>query len=784
MKRELTVLLLFVALALVMTYPLITRPATTLRDYGDAMLNAWILAWDVQQISHLNIGHFFDANIFYPYNRTLAYSEHLLTESLAALPIALLTGNPVLAHNLVLLLGFITAGFGMYLLARHLTRRTFPSIVAGLIYAFNPFMFAHTYQVQVLWSGGIPLAFLFLHRYFENDRRRDLLLFALFFILQVLANGYYALFLSFFVGLFVLIMAVQRKKIVKLRFWGDMALAGVLIAAVAGPFLAQYVRLQKEMGFQRDIGLSASPKSFLATSPVNRLYGRATARNVIPEGELFPGAAAFFLAAAGVALGFRWKRTAPSPPKAERRSWTRPGLWIISALMLVDIAALIGILFTGGFDLSLGFLGRITVHAVQKPLIILAVLLAAGALWRKIWAVRLFSWDLRLPWIYPVFLLLSFSFTFGARGPYVILHKYLPGFNGIRVPARFHVIVMFALAVLAAFGTMFLMGKLKGRMVLLAAAVPILILAEYFSCPLPGVAVSRPDAIPPVYAWLGTFPPGSFAVAEIPFPYNDHKLAPFECPRVFYSAFHFQKLLNGYSGFFPPLYDEVKLRWSRSPALENVADLKTLGVKYMIFHTDLMDPDVVKPLFEVFEARKDEFRFSGKFEDAYVYEILGAKMISLRSGDDLFSRDLRPLSRAGWKATASVNAENAMKAIDDRLLTRWDSGGNQRKGQFFVLELGRSEILSGLRLRIGSSVQDYPRAFRVELSGDGQEWRTVASSDKTVLSILSFLDPKNLGLEVTFPAQEARFVRINNDGQDDVYYWSIHELEVFAPALR
>jgi hypothetical protein len=784
MKRHLAVLALFIGLSLAMTFPLVKHLGTSVRDYGDSLLNTWILAWDVRQITHAHIGHFFDANIFYPHARTLAYSEHLFIESLAALPVALLTGNPVLAHNIVLLLGFITSAFGMYFLARYLTGKIPPSIIAGVIYAFNPFMFAHIFQVQVLWAGGIPLAFLFLHRYFDHGRRRDILAFAFFFILQVLANGYYALFLSFFVALFILVKAVREKKIFRVRFWGELALAGVLIAAVAGPFILQYVKIQKDMGFQRDIGASARPKSFLATSSINRLYGRATAPNLIPEGELFPGAVAFLLAATGIFLEI-WpkKKRDSSSPKNKGRMWFRVGSWALSAITLAIVAVVFLIMVKGGFELRLGSLGKIRAHNPINPLILLAIFIAAGVLWRKAWGVRLppFSLSFPRPSIYLAFLILSFAFTFGASGPYVILHKYLPGFNGIRVPARFHVVVMFSLAVFASRGMAFLGQKIKNGKIAFATIIAVLILAEYFSCPLPLKAVPTREQMPPVYRWLGSFPPESFAVAEVPFPDADYKIGPIECPRVFFSSFHFQKLLNGYSGFFPPLYDELKLRWARFSPAENVADLKTLGIRYVIFHAELCDPKILRSVFDDFEARTNEFRFIGAFDDDYVYEILGAKMIKARPGGSFLGQNRIPLSRTDWKATASVNAGKASLAIDGRILSRWDSGGRQEKGQTFVLDLGRISLLSGLGLRLGSSTQDYPRAYKVELSKDGIGWSLAASSERTVLSILAFLEPKKLSLEIDFPPQEARFVRIVNEGETEILFWSIHELDVFAP---
>src|SRR5437868_6648010 len=69
---------LFVALTLVATYPIILAPASySFFGHADAQLNMWILAWDAHALRTAPL-HLFDANIFSPEPRTLAYSETLL----------------------------------------------------------------------------------------------------------------------------------------------------------------------------------------------------------------------------------------------------------------------------------------------------------------------------------------------------------------------------------------------------------------------------------------------------------------------------------------------------------------------------------------------------------------------------------------------------------------------------------------------------------------------------------------------------------------------------------
>ncbi len=94
-RTTLAVLLVSIVLSLLLTYPLSAHLATAVEDRQDALLNVWIMAWDGHQLLADPL-HLFDANIFYPYPRTLAYSELLLGSALLALPLTAASGNPVL----------------------------------------------------------------------------------------------------------------------------------------------------------------------------------------------------------------------------------------------------------------------------------------------------------------------------------------------------------------------------------------------------------------------------------------------------------------------------------------------------------------------------------------------------------------------------------------------------------------------------------------------------------------------------------------------------------------
>ncbi|OGD30342.1 MAG: hypothetical protein A2Y56_08985 [Candidatus Aminicenantes bacterium RBG_13_63_10] len=775
---------LFLLLALLMTYPLVLHLGTHVRDHGDPLLNAWILAWNNRQMVRLDVGGWFEANIYHPYRNTLAYSEHLFPQALAALPVQLLSGNPILAYNVVLIFGFVTSAFGMFLLARRLTGHFLGSVAAGFIFAFSPFMIAHLFHLQVITAGGIPLVFLFLINFFDQGRWKDLFLFSLFFVLQSLANGYYALYLSIMAGLFILIMTLVRRKWREARFWSQMAVFALLAALCLGPFLYRYAQVKSLLGLQRGIG-GARFTSYLATSPLNVIYGRVTSKFHIPEGELFPGAVVVLLAAAGCAASLRFRRRdLPRTDEGASRAGVRVLFLGLASLIVFVAYVLYRVVLKGGFELIL--LPGLAIHARSplKPLLVLAVLvLGYHALKKTLRAGPLLGSRSIDPvaWALFLILVLAFFMTFGMGGPYELLAMFIPGFEGLRAAARSHIFVMFSLSIFAAFGLREASRRLKGaaRTSVLALA-SLVILAEYLSVPVLTKSIPVKKDIPAVYQWLAS-QKGDFALLELPLPARGRSPGGLECPRIYYSAYHWKRLVNGFSGYIPPLYDLLRERWDGgAPMEQNILDLKSLGVRYLLLHESLMPAEAVPVYVAELSSRPDLAVLTGKFGSVFVYEIqnwqegLGA----LRQPPP----PRRKIDRRGWKVSANVNEEAAVLAVDGDDSTRWDTAGNQQPGFLFEVDMGRAERLVMLRLLFSPSLNDYPRGFAVETTEDGRSWTTVARNDRVFIDIRRYLNPHDLSLDIPLPGVTARAFRVVNTGHDPAWYWSIHELDAFCAA--
>ena len=386
--------------SLVYTFPLITAPAHANRlDSPDALLNSWIISWNVRQLRADPL-HLFDANIFFPEKGTLAYSENLVTGALIAAPVAALTNyanananpNPIVAFNTVLLVAFVLTGVATFVLAYDLTGDRLASILAGVLFAFAPYRFAHIPHLQLQLAFGIPLSLLFIRRLVMSTASTASTAststtsgtsaiyaavgFALSAALTFGSSVYYAVFVASVAPLVALTEIYWLPRRRRLAAIGRLFLAGAGAIVLTLPLALPY--LDKLQGGTVRSLEAASSYSAGVTEYVSS-FSRVHAFLPKAAEPLFPGFVALGLAAAAL-IGV-------SPEGTRKRCWALVGV--------------IGVVLSAGPALGLfSFLYRIAApyRALRVPsragvllLLAVAVLAALGlTLVRK----KAFRWAL------------------------------------------------------------------------------------------------------------------------------------------------------------------------------------------------------------------------------------------------------------------------------------------------------------------------------------------------------------------------------------------------------
>ena len=150
--------LLYLASFIVLTYPLIRRFSTHLfADPWDGVVFYWDLWWVNKAVTELHESPWHTFYLNYPFGVSLL--RHTLHPFNGFLAIPLLRVLTLLhAYNLLVILSFTACGVTTFLLAYHVTRAYWPSLLAGYVVTFSSYHFAHMDGHQNLVSlQWVPL---------------------------------------------------------------------------------------------------------------------------------------------------------------------------------------------------------------------------------------------------------------------------------------------------------------------------------------------------------------------------------------------------------------------------------------------------------------------------------------------------------------------------------------------------------------------------------------------------------------------------------------------------
>jgi len=574
--------LLYTVATLLLTWPL---AAGILRDIpwdlGDSVLNCWILQWGADRWLRLLGGDlaafrgYFDANIFYPEPLTLAYSEHLTAQVLQILPVYALTGNIVLSYNLLFLSTFVLAGLGTFLLVRELTGSARAAFVAGLLYAFAPYRIGQFSHMQVLSSQWMPFALYGFRRYFDTRRAWPLAGAALALVAQNWSCGYFLLYFAPFAAAYVVYEVADRDLWRDVRVWASLGAAGALVAGATVPLLLPYLELRR-LGFEARpidevVRYSADVYSYLTAHEAQSWWGAIARAFPKPEGELFPSLIPVLLALSGIAAHARitWAVTRARGEEADVPAWRRALVFAAAAVLAWQLLSMIVILAHARLDWQIGpvairarSLTSALAIAVPAAVVLMACSRRARAFIR---GVPGSAFAFAVVGVVAAFWLSlgPAAFSHGVRldgdGPYAWLFRHVPGFDGLRVPARMGMLVMLCLAVLAGYGALAVERAFRARRPgAVLAIIGLLFLVEASPAPI-GLNGTWPASglnPPPVPLFAAGGPPAIYRdVAALPdravvaeFPFGDEQ---YDLRYMLYSSAHWRPLINGYSGGFP-----------------------------------------------------------------------------------------------------------------------------------------------------------------------------------------------------------------------------------------
>ena len=605
-------LYLFLLLAMVVGMAIRYTPNITGEVAGmwwDPLLNIWTLTWDVTTLLHAPT-QLWQAPLLYPNHLTLSYSENLLGDALLFAPFYLLTHNPVFSFNMVFYLSFLLCGTNMYLLARYYTGKPFASFIAALIYAFAPYRISQIDHIHVIAGEWIPLAFLYMDRSLKEGKWRHWSLFALFYLLQLLSSIYYGIFLTYTLIAFLLFHYAQpvwkawrkngRSYLSQLlRSAKRPAIVFAVVLVILAVLMTPYL-LSLGSGLSRGIDQTESYSAFIRdfgfSAPFNWLHG-GNFYNGMPidndsEHHLFLGWTTMLLAAAGIILAFR-----------QRNKTLRSFVWTGLVILIFSFGPVLQFSTASGAPLLPG--------PPMPPFI------------------NPYPPAIPMPWYLAYFI--------------------LPGFKGLRVPARLIGVLVMVLALLAAFVVSWLQEKLahtksgtatsmqthkslqqnrpsalslralliQGVLVLL----PLALLVEAYPSSMPLTQVPTGNQIPRVYQWLATHG-GNTPIVELPMSFLDTNISSKqEAWYDYYTIYHSHPIANGWSGYRPKLTTDMAGGLLTFPSPRSIAVLRAYHIQYVVVHPQMYKPISRAPDMNALRASTG-IQLAAQFGQETIWQVL------------------------------------------------------------------------------------------------------------------------------------------------------------------
>ena len=723
----LLVFLGFGALTVLVTYPFVLEMGWALpSDLGDPLLNAWILAWDADRIRHGFQG-LWDAPNFYPYLGTLTYSEHFLGVTPFSTPVQWLSGNPVLAYNVVFLFSYVLAGAGMYWLAASITGSRLAGLVAGVAFAFLPYRVAAVPHLHVLTFGWMPIGLLALHRYFDSGSRLALFSFVVVFLFQGLSSFHFLYFFTLPASV-VVIAGLIRSTRHRVRQVLELVVASALILVVLAPVALAYYQTHREQGLVRSrsaiVHYSADVVSYGQVSSKLRFWGNRLEQGPA-ERELFPGLILATFAVGSLVIGFLPARMNSMKVTASHRSAIR-------------VYGLIGLL---AFIFSLG----------PEPKAFGQVLMSSG--------------------------------------PYDWLLAVIPGLDGIRVVARFAVVVYLALSVLTAIGLAALLTRVSR-----IATVPLVlvlaagVLGEGYPGPLRAASLETITDTDKhaAYEWLKISAPG--AVLELPLGRQERLSDYYNIRYQFATLQHGHPVVNGFSGYQTPLFRYLNEPGSPVSDLDHMGyfleGLRSLGVRYVVVNASLYGnrSDAIATI-QAIQKQADQLITVMEFGTTTVFWLAGWD-----ESPGTVRENLYQIPITGDQVTTSHRYDWWFQAVDGNQDTRWLTGDRQTGKEWIEVSFDKPQDVALVGLGIANrSLGDYPRELVVESVDPQGVVHTLYDGGVMAQLLRSLVKngkmPPNkfwIPIDIALTPNKTQTLRIRQTSHTRTWYWSIHEFSLWS----
>ncbi len=613
-RRDMAVLAFYLLIALLFTWPLALHFAQSApgEQTGDTWQMVWNLWWVREALTHFQ-SPFQTSLIFYPQGTGLYLHALNALNGLVSLPVQLLVGafstsaaGAIAGYNFIVLLSFSLAAYGAFCLARYLWQSERAALLAGLAYGFSTYGFDHLLgHLNLVSYELIPFYILFLLRALHNTGNPALFSLhtvrltlppVLFLLGLTLLELQYVLYMAFFslfylaylTGLFLLGKVRKKPALFRLsRIYGRAGFIGVgfvvLSLPMTIPMLREALNNPNTVPLRQENTYSADLLAYFYPSPFHPLWGEFFQKAIKPftatliEKVVFPGFTVYLL----ILAGFGW--------------W----LWQRFILRLRPVATVVVTSEEPGQAFRPGPLFWLSIAAIFAVLSFGPRLHINGA-------------------------------EYGPTLPGALIYE-LPILNITRVPARFGIVAILGLALVASWGLSRLEKVLWGKRLaanLLTGLVLLMLGFELLPAPYPLVEYK----VSPFYQALAQQQTGDYSIMEVPLNFGKYQ---YRSDYLEAQMTHDKPTLNGYisrNPVFPPYYGVpvfLEFRdFSSSPKPDilpaqkpDAGILRYFGVRYIVVRKDIIQGKELASAFDMVSQLLPGQKPSYDSPDLAAYEV-------------------------------------------------------------------------------------------------------------------------------------------------------------------
>jgi hypothetical protein len=253
----------------------------------DAGLYIWLSNVALQSLS---LDGWFTTNAFFPYAKTLAWSDCFILPAIAVKLLAAFLSSHVLAYNIAMLLAAYLNGAFVYLLTHQLIGNRLAALLSGSCFISLGYFSSNLGHPQLQFAFFLPLSTILALRALKSRTFWSGFSLSVCIGATFLTTVYFAVFCILGAGTLIFLdsICLTPKKVTQLKALFLGCIVGILPFI---PFVLPYLDVQATFGgrhFYESYEFGATSLSYLSHSPQSLLYSFSSSWSH-SEAWLFPG---------------------------------------------------------------------------------------------------------------------------------------------------------------------------------------------------------------------------------------------------------------------------------------------------------------------------------------------------------------------------------------------------------------------------------------------------------------------------------------------------------------